>query len=365
MLKKINLPVLVTVMCGLVLVVILLYGYNTGRFDFLKNKNQKQVAVQKEEEKIVRTDYTEVARKTLDWVDKQRNEDGWYILARACGEKDCEVVWDDKEVGNKDGLIATWVRLNFYEQHQDPKDLEIVKKDIDLFYQKYKDKDLSDSLWLCKIGYEMAQSKYIDQGQKEKLKELCLSKKVVEIGGVDLDKEKEKLSENLDTKELFGYFNMVIQDVHFSFGGISDLVYQYRFSGNGNYLKTAKDSIEKSKSVISKGQDIGLTNKCLVGIGGIDTYGITKSKSDLDYAMGIYEQVRTVEGITQDPFCGLFGKKLYNITMDNQYVIDLENNNKKLIGQNYDEVGFFLVGDGGPMPNKGLIKNSLFIELIR
>ena len=49
-----------------------------------------------------------MARKTLDWIDKQRNEEGWYILERGCDyeKKTCDTVWDNKE-GNKDGLIAT------------------------------------------------------------------------------------------------------------------------------------------------------------------------------------------------------------------------------------------------------------------
>jgi hypothetical protein len=148
--KRVSLPVAITIICGLIFLGL--------AATFVTRKQGKL----EPKETIKRTDYTQVARKTLDWIDQQRNEDGWYILGKTCGEKDCEQVVDDAEEGNKDGLIATWARLNFFEQHQDPKDLEIVKKDIDLFYNKYKGDNLSDSLWLCKITYEMAQSKHLD-----------------------------------------------------------------------------------------------------------------------------------------------------------------------------------------------------------
>ena len=166
--KRVSLPVAITIGCGLIFL-------GLAASFLVKKGNLNRGNKPEPKETIKRTDYTDVARKTLDWIDQQRNEDGWYILERGCDyeKKTCDIVWDNKE-GNKDGLIATWARLNFFEQHQDPKDLKIIKKDIDLFYDKYKDDNLSDSLWLCKITYEMAQSKYIDQTQKDKLKELCM-----------------------------------------------------------------------------------------------------------------------------------------------------------------------------------------------
>jgi hypothetical protein len=48
--------------------------------------NQKKVTkiTSKPKTEVVRTDYSSVARKTLDWIDKQRNDEGWYILERGC-----------------------------------------------------------------------------------------------------------------------------------------------------------------------------------------------------------------------------------------------------------------------------------------
>ena len=216
--KRVSLPVAITIGCGLIFL-------GLAASFLVKKGNLNRGNKPEPKETIKRTDYTEIARKTLDWIDQQRNEEGWYILGKTCGQKDCEVVWDDKKVGNKDGLIATWARLNFFEQHQDPKDLEIVKKDIDLFYDKYKDDNLSDSLWLCKITYEMAQSKYIDQGQKDKLKELCMKKEIVDFSDQSLEKLKRNLVENNDFSKgvSFSYYFLMFQNVYSGFGNVSEL----------------------------------------------------------------------------------------------------------------------------------------------
>lgn len=368
MFKKISLPILLTVMAVLIFVVVMLYRMSTGqiKFGIKKNGNQGTV-VTKEETKIVRTDYTEVARKTLDWVDKQRNDKGWYILGKVCGQNDCEVVWDDAEVGNKDGLIATWARLNFYEQHKEAKDIEIVKKDIDSFYEKYKEDKLKDSLWICKITYEMAQSKYIDKGQKDKLKELCVNKEIVSFDKSSWEKEKEKVAEErfgwLGGKVNFSYFNLVFEDLYYGFGNISDSFYKFKFTNEEKYLRLAKENLLNIENAIKDG-NVGLSNKCILGIGSLDLYKFSKSKNDLDKAVGIYEQIKEDEEVATDPFCGLLGENLYNIGMDSKYLIDLEKNNKKIVEENYDEAGFFRLGVE-VLPYRAVVKNSLFVELIK
>jgi hypothetical protein len=115
----------------------LLVGVVVGLF-WLNQQKTKTKVVKKTEPEMARTDYSGVARKTLDWIDQQRNDNGWYVLEKGCdvNKKTCDTVRDNKE-GNKDGLITTWARFNFYQQTKDPKDLEIVESDINKFYEKY------------------------------------------------------------------------------------------------------------------------------------------------------------------------------------------------------------------------------------
>ena len=385
--KETILPILLTVMCALLLAVVLLFGFNTGRFDFLKNKNQKQVAVQKEEEKIVRTDYTDVARKTLDWIDQQRNEEGWYILVKNCSYKNktCDEIWDNKE-GNKDGLIATWARLSFYEQHKNPKDLEIVKKDIDLFYEKYKDDDLKDSLWLCKITYEMAQSEYLDQGQKNKLEKMCFSLVTPKIisdndSYIKKTKEMEKLAgeDTILWENWIGY-NLGFRGFDNYFGLTSDLISQYRWKKDEKKLVEAKKHFESIETIIEQIDfSVKPEDDCLVGLSALDLYEFGgKDINLLNYAKRKYMTFSDIKGNIKKyrtTICGLFSKRLYQVTKDDLFLNGTEKNNKLLMGlwdggeslaKTTGESGFYIASvNGVGFPFKNIVENGLIVELIR
>ncbi len=339
--KETTLPILVTVISVLAAALTILYGYRTGKFPWLENRNKKQTTEQNEEVKINRTEYTDVARKTLDWIDKQRNEEGWYILGKVCGQEDCEIVWDDKEVGNKDGLIATWARLNFYEQHHEEKDLNIVKKDIDLFYNKYKDKDLSDSLWLCKVTYEMAQSKYVDKEQKDKLKELCLKKKFLSD-----DKIKKYWPERFKRAGGVAYPPITwayysLQERYFDafFGSITDLAYKHLWSSDNDNVVLINNYFLEIDNLIKNKKSIDSQNVCLFGISALDVYkNIDKSESVLNYSIELYNQFENNDDkYFENPICGLFIRRLFELTGEKKYLDKLKAINISLVSNSEKE----------------------------
>ena len=357
-------------MCGLFLVVVVLYGFNIGKFDFLGNKIKKQAGLQtEEEEKIIRTDYTEVARKTLDWIDKQRNKEGWYILEQGCDfeKKTCEMVWDKKE-GNKDGLIATWVRLNFYDQYKDPKDLEIVKKDIDKFWDKYKDDDLKDSLWICKITYEMAQSKYIDKTQKDKLKKMCVNYKPRSI--------EEVINSWSDHNESASSYDS-------SIAGLTNLAYRYLWFGDGDdkdlaekYLKLFEEvynqdfETEKEESFFNYKRRY-TDDVCLMVYSSLDWFKlVVKDNRSVIALTDKYLNFNNKltdknDGLTL--MCGLVDKKLLEILKDKRFSINLELNNNYLIDKfknNYDDGFFILSRKNRGVSTKNIAENALMVGLL-
>lgn len=354
--KETTLPILVGVMCSLLLAVLLLYGFNTGRFDFLKNKNQKQVAVPTEQEKIKRTDYTETARKTLDWIDREKNEkEGIKIRGLECLANGCEIK-------NKDELITTWVRLNFYEQHKDLKDLEIVKKEIDKFWDKYKDDDLSDSLWLCKITHEMAQSSYLDQNQKDKLKKLCFDTKEMTVD--EMGRYGKKYFEK-ETKTTFPQMTLnnnflYIKYIDNFFGRITDLVYKYVWSGDEKY----KDLIEKyflvEENLVLNDKTIEPQNLCLFGLSVLDEWKmIDKSRARLDYIVNLYKTIELKnenDDFLANPICGLLVKDLYKATKEMGFLEKLELNNKKITTNNERD-------ENGDL--NSVVENGLIVEFLR
>ena len=384
--KKLSLPVVITIFCVIIFLGLMAAVLTKEKGLVYSGKVEK---VKKEE--IKRTDYTQVARITLDWIDKQRNEQGWYILERGCDHetKTCDVVWDNKE-GNKDGLIATWARLNFFEQHGDSKDLEIVKRDIDLFYDKYKDDNLKDSLWLCKTSYEMAQSKHLDQARKEKLKELC--------AGVEYPSAKEveehwllgrtkKLKDSIKVKvwEDWDFYGVTLRGFDASLGYPTDLLFRYKWLGNKKDLTAAKEILAVTKKIYSDKVEASLDKQlirypediCLGIISAIDVYKLDKEQEMLEFASETYKQtVSNQEKLSesQTTVCGLTVKSFLDLTGDETYLSDLEKNNKILINIGVDGENMIVVGDGGWFKSDGknrfvtyknVVENGLIVELLR
>lgn len=390
MIKKFNLTIFLSTIGILIFVAVMMYGFYSDKFTFLQKKTQNISVVQtEEEEKIKRTDYTEVARKTLDWIDKQRNEDGWYILERGCDfeKKTCDTVWDNEE-GNKDGLIATWARLNFYEQHKNPKDLEIVKKDIDLFYDKYKDNNLKDSLWICKITYEMAQSKYIDQGQKGKLKELCFNAqfptpKETEIIRKNNSSRLEGISKQKEIWKSWEGYNLVMRGLNVYYGYPLEEMSRYLWEGNTKHLLLAKEYFEIAQKQVEtfqleKTYRLRIEDRCSIGLSGLGIYQLgDKDVKYLNYARDIFEEfiIKSEESIrATTPICGLLVKKMYQLTAENKYMTNLEFISRILdeyysdseINKITSDGAFYKANTGRIFTgNKNVVENGLILELIR
>lgn len=353
---------------------------------YLNKLNQKTNSskTSNTEPKITRTDYSAVARKTLDWIDKQRNDDGWYILERGCDyeKKTCDTVWDNEE-GNKDGLIATWARFNFYQQTKDPKDLEIVKSDINKFYEKYPN-GVDNALWICKITYDMWKSDLFDQSIKDKLERICFGSNISLSGSVD-DLLKENISKVVSLgkqdervwKTWDGY-SLLVRGWNAYFGYPSDLVFKYIWRDNSAFLVESKDYFEALKKQIESGLIVNTEDQCLMGLSALDIYQFAgKDVSYFNYASSFYENFITMSGNPRKvttPMCGLLSKELYFLTKDSVYLSKLEFNNMILTEFNFDgenniinHDNSFFRSDTGLLfvPFKRIVENGLIVELIQ
>lgn len=372
MIKKISLPVLVTVMCLLLSVVMGLVYLNQKKVTKVTSKPKTEVA---------RTDYSSVARKTLDWIDKQRNDEGWYILERGCDfdKKTCDTVWDNEE-GNKDGLIATWARFNFYKQAKDPKDLEIVKSDINKFYEKYPN-GVDNALWICKITYDMWKSDVFDSNLKDKLQNICFksSFRVIALNKHDYTKKIINLVDvESSSKSWLGY-TLTSRGVDGYFGLTSDLLDQYLWTKDESKLDLAKQYFESGKKIIEEmGNNVKANDNCLLALSAIDLYeyggrdenvlNYAKEKY-LNYGDGYLNEYRTA-------ICVLMAKRLYRVTGSNTFLDGLEINKRLMVNGLLDggnsksnitgTYGFFATSYGGAKYlYKDILENGLMVELLR
>lgn len=364
-----TLPVLVVVASSLLVGVIILYGYNSGKFSWLDNKPQKQNLVQEEKNKIKRTDYTDISRKTLDWIDKQRNKDGWYITERGCesAEKSCNMIFDS-ENGNINGLIATWARLSFYEQNKDPIDLEIVKKDIDIFYDKYKDDNLKDSLWICKITYEMAQSKNIETDQKNKLREICADYNPVNIDLINSKVKNQNFLQNSNNLTE----NILLDIFDSDFGVLSNLVFRYLWLKQNEDTGLVENYYDSFLKIIN-GNYANLesaNDACLVLSSVLDKYEINNDKNIVnqvgEWRIKINDKYRDNEG-SSSLVCGLLDQKLYEVSGNNIFLENLQNTRNTImddIDTKYGD-GFFVFSQKHQnILIKDVVENSLVVKIM-
>ena len=338
MFKKISLPVLVTVMCLMISVVLALSWMNQDK-QVVKTENDVS-----DEERIVRTDYTAVVEKTLDWIDQQRNDDGWYILERGCNfnAKTCDTVWDNDE-GNKDGLIATWARFNYYQQTQNFEDLESVKDDIDKFYEKYPN-GVDNALWICKITYDMWKSELFDEETNKKLKDICFKSSDTFQGLIENNSDYEKafnksLSEanKIDPvwKSWDGYA-FAVRGFNNYFGLTSDLLAQYLWTGDENKLELARKYFDSADTILSESGYTRADDICLLGLSAIDLYKFDGNNERLlnyvkEKYLSFYDELNGTKRHSTS-VCGLMIKSLYQLSGNQVFIDGLERNNRVLSG---------------------------------
>ena len=376
MFKKLSLPALVTVMCIMISVVLGLVWLNQNNKN-TKNKKTGQTG------NTERTDYSVVARKTLDWIDKQRNDSGWYILERGCDfdKKTCDTVWDNTE-GNKDGLVDTWARFNFYQQTKNQKDLEIVKSDIDKFYEKYPN-GVDNALWICKLTYDMWKSDEFDQTTKDKLEKICFGSKLANQSGLyktrtDNNKIKTEINSNNNVLSSWNGYSLLLRGFDAYLADPTSLVYRYLWKNDVTYLDAAKKYFYEIKYEVDNGGGFSTEDKCLVGLSALDIYEADKQEGYfLEYGEGLYDKLITNADkprSVSSPICGLFAKKMYSLTNDEKYLKNLEFISNVLVKFNSDTETNKIASDNGFYKSdkgtvytwyKDVAENGLIVELLR
>lgn len=382
MLNKLNLPVLVTIMCLLLAGVMGLAVLNQGNLTktlFQKTKKINQ-DIGTTETLVTRTDYSQTSRKILDWLDNQKDNTGWYILERGCNvdTKTCDTIWNNDE-GNQDGLIVTWSRFNFYQQTKNPQDLDIVINDINKFYDKYPN-GVTNSLWICKITYDMWNSNLFDQPTKDKLEQICFKTQFptpeeVEKYWQDITNKTLVIDKTKKIWETWEGYALGVRDFNVNLSYSSDILSRYNWTGKQEYLDLAKNYLNKAKTVYQNNSRLGSDDICLLGLSSLDMYRYGgKNETDLNYVKNLYNETVGVDYKKKDyqtTLCGLMTKKIYEMIEDKTYLSELNRNNVALVSINMDNSGagessFFRNGmNGFSIKYKNIIENALIVELLR
>ena len=179
---------LVMIVGGVIFLVFM--GFKFGLFNKFLNKksvsnNQKLSALE--------TKYCDYAKKTLDWMDKTRTNDGKYALYVECDKekKECSNLIGTGSSGHND-LPILWARYKYFLKTQDQKQLSIVKKDIDIYFNQLNKSLINNNFWNCRILSDMRDEKVLGTDYIKKLDNLCKTSHYLDTENVVTDNNGQK-----------------------------------------------------------------------------------------------------------------------------------------------------------------------------
>jgi hypothetical protein len=184
---------------------------------------------------------------------------------------------------------------------------------------------------------------------------------------------------NIETLDFNNWNNYVMRRRTFDayFGSASDYLFRYLINNDKNDLDSANNYFDKLKEVVEKDLIISQENLCLVGYSALDFYQFGgKNKDYLSFSVDMVENriLGKNETSYNTPICGLFVKKLFQITREQKYLSILEINNKSIKNNFFDEKQTDSVGYGGFFAsnlgvfystNKNVVENGILVELLR
>lgn len=136
----------------------------TQKANGAKSENKYgQVTAEKKHE------YKQISISVLDWLDKNKNAQGVYSYGTMCDSSNKCKNADDNRVG----LAAIWAKFKFYEYTHDPKALEQVLEDIEIYLDENKVAVIQPDFWGCKFLADIGMSDRISLVQRTKVRNLC------------------------------------------------------------------------------------------------------------------------------------------------------------------------------------------------
>lgn len=229
----------------------------------------------------------------------------------------------------------------------------------------------------------MAQSKYLEQEQKDKLEKICFNtqfptpketEKIREVNSsrvIEVGKQKEIW------KTWEGY-DLVMRGLNVYFGYPTEMMSKYSWKKDPKYLSLAKEYFDLSQKQVESIQRLEIENRCMIGLSGLDIYQLgDKETKYLDYANNIFEEfiIKSEEpSRVTTPICGLLVKKLYQITAENKYMTNLDFISRILDEFYSDSKTNKIISEGGFYKSntgrvyswyKNVAENGLIAELIR
>jgi len=283
----------------------------------------------------VRLTNLEIVKKTLSWLDGQRDGRGVYNAGSKCDFNfNCESLMSSNEIS---GLSVLWAENRYLQKNNDEKELEIFKKNVALYADRNVVKRINNNFWNCYFMWDIWNNSSLDQGTKDNLEKICFdgmySSSYMNMNGVNI-KKTEELTKSLvldivSNKAIIDeqlLLNSVVDEDLIKntqrnqfFSSSSDRLTRYLWKNKEKDLSDGLIDFQQSLDTYKNKQEVGIKayEGCQTGITSLMLSSILNDSIYLDLSKIILDQ--QFEKINKNSIrdvsvCGLLADELYKAT---------------------------------------------------
>lgn len=337
--------------------------------------------------------YCTYAKKTLNWLESKRDENGKYFASVNCDfeKKTCNSP-QKAGLSGHDAIPAIWARYKYIQNTGDTDEIAILKKDIDFYYKQLDEMQVQNDFWNCRLLLEITDQKILSQEYLNKVNKLCTTSTYLSTDDVKVAYD-EKTGSDLNvispvdyydwqnpdkTKDLVLKSDQSINQNYKWFVTIpGDFVARYKSGKNQNDLDIANAYFNKLlQGYYLDTASFSANDKCLLAVSSLDLYSVNKDQKYLDWAKDVYSLYFLDEGVKSEGMtieCAFLNRELAKYDNAPKYksneekllavftskYLDGEGSFRKLSGEN----GFFLIEKDNIL-TKNLRQNALLVNLL-
>ncbi|MEI8067770.1 MAG: hypothetical protein WCG91_02320 [Candidatus Shapirobacteria bacterium] len=290
----------------------------------------------------------EVVKKTIKWLDGQRNDMGLYPHSCVCTTKEC-IACVKNDISWREGPFMIWGRYKYYQKTGNISDLTKINQELEILSKK----PMQFEDWNCRILLDLWNNNKLSKETKQKVVNLCANDGRVSVNidfiknldQIDSDINIDDINENISkimSNQLIvidkNLYNSDILKTNFSKNSFftseniakkiilskNDKTNEVKLSDSNNIKSPFKFALY-GYSLLNSTPSV--YNNAVLGIAALDMYHYYNDKVYLDLAQHLYSQSKTLE--VKSDYFGLMYQSFF--------LTELNKENKQK--ENDDQIG--------------------------
>lgn len=319
----------------------------------------------------------EIAQKTLNWIDLQKNENGVYSIGCECVNQNCEKCADKIYIPRNTSFVL-WSKFKYAQKIGNYDDFI---KEVNLSQEIIKEHSLQYYGWNCKLLYETWQSDKLPQITKDQIKNFCIKSEYEFEDGLklplDLDQTLliniDKVMNNQSLSKINSVFDLKESFYNNAFL-VSEIVTRKLWEetqailyseSNLSESDLAKIYFNKALVGYSMKENLEIKDSAILGIASVDMYRLTKDEKYLNFAEYLLNlKLKLGEDVPYSLiYQALLAQDLAVITQNQSYNVINEKAIAGIVGNN-EESEYQKGAFKAPSDAYYLKENSLIVGLL-